>query len=145
MHRSVAVALALCALLASAAPAAAEKEIRLVAYGEGTTVCTVKIHREVIRLFDRNYSFRGSTECPVAVQQTAQAFGGPEVGSYCARFATTCGSSGTTEYSGVDYDISIVAPLGQGWLPPFPDGVCSGIGTDNLRCSFHASGPLYVY
>jgi hypothetical protein len=131
------------ALLAAAAPAQARetqlptKEIQLVAYGEGTTICnvTVSMGRIYPHLFFPPYSFQGETNCSAAVQQTGHAWSGDASGNTCSTFGTTCRSGGEVMGAfAVGYDITVTAPRGQGWVA-LPDD-CSGAGTDFLRCHF---------
>ena len=137
------------ALLAPAPASALQNKIVLVAYGEGTTTCTVTANN-VHKMFwggEERYEFFGRTECSTAVQQSGQATLGNadpslvEVAPLCSRFATTCSSAGAVqgpEYQqgvgGLGYRVTLVAPPGQGWVASPQQ--CAGAGTDNLTCTF---------
>ena len=111
----------------------APAEVALTAYGEGVpTTCTIDVIKGM-------RSFGGTTSCSRAVTQTAQAStsGGATVtGSLCSGFRASCTSSGTTigPYATLRYRVTLVAPLGQGWVAPPSE--CAGAGTDKLDCTF---------
>ena len=141
------LAAAAVALLAPAPASALQNKIVLVAYGEGTTTCTVTANT-AHRMFwggEQRYDFMGRTECSVPLEQTGQATlstaVGTASGALCSGFRATCSSSGDVqgeEYAqgvgSVRYRVTLRAPLGQGWLNA-PES-CAGVGTDNLTCTF---------
>lgn len=143
----VAAAFALAVVLATASPAAAETQV-FVAYGEGTTACTIRVDKAVRGIVQTTHVyFHGETECNVPVEQYAQASiegsGGDAdaVGSACSAFTTTCSSGSWALGDGgwskpVRYRVKLRAPLGQGWVSS--PAACSGVGTDNLDCVFEA-------
>ncbi len=121
------------------APASAER-VALVAYGEGTTTCTVTVTAT-------NYAFStwnkgsGVTSCSVALEQT----GSLSTGGSCGGFIARCEASGTFQDEAdqgftTHFRVTLVAPLGQGWLAPADK--CSGVGTDRLACTFSATSFL---
>lgn len=133
MHRPVAVALALCAFLALAAPASA-KQHKLVAAGEGgPTVCTLE-YKNSLRMFTRFVSASGTVDCSAPVQQNSQINAGGDAGNVCSGVMARCTSSVSSDWDSYTWDVQVIAPRGQGWL--VGPSSCSGIGTDNLRCSF---------
>ena len=133
MHRCAALAITLCALLALAAPASA-KQFKLVAAGEGApTVCTLE-YKNYLRMFTRFVRAEGSVDCSAAVQHNHQLRAGSDLGNLCSGVMLACTSSVSSDWDSYTYDVQVIAPRGQGWLTG-PTS-CSGIGTDNLRCSF---------
>ncbi len=109
------------------------RRFALVAYGEGTTECTVGVAK--YRLYD-NTNFAGWTDCAVAVQQTGQISWAGGAGPLCSGFVRSCKSDGSApgRYPDVHYRVTLVAPRGQGWIAPPAE--CSGAGTDRLDCTF---------
>ena len=112
---------------------ATAKRSAVAAYGTGTTSCTINATRT-------GSSFEGTTDCSGAVLQTAQAtMTGPSpavTGPLCTGLRASCRSagSGSGAYTDVSYRITLVAPLGQGWIASPKE--CSGAGTDRLECRF---------
>lgn len=111
----------------------------LVAYGEGTTTCTVKVSRSLRAGTLDTWDFEGATDCSVPLPQTAQAWMTGEstvFGPLCSGVRASCRSAGSAvgDYRGVGYHVTLVAPLGQGWIASPAE--CSGAGTDNLDCTF---------
>ena len=150
------VLIAFCAFAGVTAPASAEQRARdiipVVAYGEGTTTCTVTIEHTATLVtmpdIPPSYDVHGYTQCDRAVQQTArvshaEALRDPVYGALCSAFATSCSSSvsGYGFAGVVTYKVTLRAPAGQGWITA--PGECSGVGTDNLQCSF--TGRLIDY
>src|SRR5687768_2960039 len=143
------LAAATVALLAPAPASALQHKIPIVAYGEGTTTCIVTVN-SVHRLLyggEQRYDFHGRTECDAAVEQSGQAWLNHRTPSLvvtaplCSGFRAACESRGSAQ--GEDYAIrtgpasyrvTLRAPLGQGWVTAPTD--CSGVGTDNLTCTF---------
>ena len=131
--------------LASAAPASAERAV-LVAYGTGVpTTCTISAS-VVERLLITWITADGRTDCDRAIQQSGQLVAELGGGALCSGFRPICTSSGGwTTYDEHDlgregtatYEVTLRAPLGQGWIAPADK--CSGAGTDNLRCTFVAT------
>ncbi len=136
------------ALLAAAPPAAALTNV-FVAYGEGTTRCTITVskyvdHGSIWTGGTERMKFYGATECDVPLEQTGHASvpgdaEWPAVdGGLCSGFRTSCRSGVDRVPQANDppatYRISLRAPLGQGWVGVPTD--CSGVGTDNLKCEF---------
>ena len=137
------------ALLAPAPASALQHKIALVAYGEGTTTCVVTTNK-VLKAFwggETRYEFFGRTECSVPVQQSGQAqlaHDDPslvEVAPLCSAFTARCESRDYVqgvEYQngtrGMTYRVTLRAPHGQGWLTA--PQTCSGVGSDNLTCTF---------
>ncbi len=139
------------AALGLAAPAAAET-VELVAYGEGVTTCLVRV--TATDEWGQSNAADGTTTCSTAIEQSGQVRGhvpGVSTGSLCSGLRTACesyaswhdydeedaGVGGTPEAT---YDVALRAPLGQGWVAPADR--CSGVGTDNLRCTFTARSVL---
>ncbi len=152
----VALVLACLAVLCAAAPADARRVV-LVATGEATTTCTIAME-QVEYAWSDMFEFTASTDCDVPVQQTAHAwlpYGccldtiGAD-GGVCSAFRTWCASGlgevqEPNQYSPMRYEVTLVAPRGQGWVGiaetpwwPGPYDECSGVGTDNLKCLFVA-------
>ena len=108
------------------------RTLAVATYGEGATECTISLNKGA-------RSFRGTTSCTAAIEQTALAStsGGASVtGTSCSGLRTSCTSSGTTagDYTTLTYRVSLRAPAGQGWVASPQE--CSGAGTDNLECEF---------
>ena len=121
--------------------------LAFVAYGEGTTACTVTLTKRTgqdLNTVDYGTRFSGRTECTTALPQTARATvpsdgSAPALdGGLCSATTTVCSSGGNLNNllntQPLTYRITLRAPLGQGWVgaPNF----CSGVGTDNLKCDF---------
>jgi len=146
MKRLLAASTAVIAL-AFASPAAAETQI-FVAYGEGTTACTIQVDKAVRGITQTTHAyFHGQTECNVPVDQYAQASiegsGGDAgaIGSACSGFTTFCSSGSWALGDGgwskpVRYRVKLRAPAGQGWVSS--PAACAGVGTDNVDCVFEA-------
>ena len=133
--------------LAAAAPASAERVV-LVAAGDGaTTTCIVQA--TATDHWTQYNAADGTTSCTVAVEQSGQVRGhvpGVSTGSLCSGFTRECHSSvmwhdfdeqdaGVSNTPESTYEMAVRAPNGQGWVSA-PAQSCSGIGTDNLRCTF---------
>ena len=139
---------------AALAPATAEAATAaFVAYGEGSTICTIEVHKysddgSIWTDGEDQTIFHGKTDCNVPVEQTGHAFvpvddRGPSLdGGLCSGIRTDCFSGddgwgvGWMVYNDqpVTYRVSLRAPLGQGWLGAPTH--CTGVGTDNLKCEF---------
>src|SRR5688572_27787122 len=122
-----ALILALALALLAAAPASADRMV-LVAYGEGTTNCTVTV-TAIDHPFSEWNSSDGTTECSRAIQQS----GDLTPGGTCSGFMTTCVTSGGWHESestsnSATYTVTLRAPAGQGWAAPVNS--CAGSGTD---------------
>jgi hypothetical protein len=139
------------AALALAAPAAAappdladhqDRESVLLAYGEGVTECTVQVEKNTpwLAIEYPRWNFGGTTSCNAAVQQSGQArLGTTYTAPLCSGLRTTCtsiaGGTGNGPMAGtVTYDVTLTAPLGQGWVAA--PSHCAGVGTDWLTCRF---------
>ena len=143
--------LALAAFALPATPAAAngyfgapETQI-FTAYGTGNTLCTIQVRKWVDQ--SGGTFVDGETGCNAALQQTVQASmqaGGGEPaadGPVCSRVGTTCYSDAAIadeeDWIGRgQIHVKLIAPNGQGWVGSPKD--CTGIGTDNLTCTFQA-------
>ena len=115
------------------------KEVQLVAYGEGVTVCdvTVSLGRVAPHLFFPPYAYEGETTCTAPIEQTGRAWTSLETGPLCSTVGMICRSAGESMGgSWAKYHVTLRAPRGQGWIA-VPDD-CSGAGTDNLDCTFTA-------
>src|SRR5688572_5182833 len=135
-------------VLVVAAPAAAETEV-FVAYGEDNTVCTIQVSKLILNWShpETTAMVQGHTDCNVALEQTARAWMDPSAispgadGGVSSCFSQSCGSAewvdgGDTWPEPVQYRLRLRAPAGQGWIGSPVN--CSGIGTDNLDCTFQA-------
>ncbi len=157
-----AVLLSAIVTLVAAAPAAATSApdvFVLAAYGDATTTCAVTLETEQWTTWGSEgdgwptYRFTGRTDCTAPVQQSGEAWltnDDPSLVAYawpCELFGPSCESTGSaggyqTPYADhppgpVKYHVRLRAPLGQGWATA-PDA-CSGVGTDNLDCTFTSS------
>ena len=144
------------ALLVAAPPAARAGTEVFVAYGTGVTACQITIGKSQEGPLDGpdQTEFYGRTDCTEPVQQTGRAMvpagiGDPAAldGGLCSSFSTDCYSGGFQYDNGpydepMQYTISLVAPLGQGWIGAPTN--CSGIGTDNLRCTFTVDDTVWI-
>src|SRR5687768_6813814 len=74
--RTVTASLAALALtLCVAAPAGARTYAELVAYGTGTTTCSILLYKQAtIGNRFQEYNFRGTTDCSKPIEQTGRAF-----------------------------------------------------------------------
>ena len=131
-----------------AVPATAVQEV-FVAYGTGATACDITVAKRTgwtdpTDLNKYGTMIRGVTDCSAPVAQTGHATV-PASGSYpaldgglCSATRTVCSSGGTwmniLHNQPVTYRMSLRAPVGQGWIGAPTN--CSGIGTDNLNCTF---------
>lgn len=72
---------------------------------------------------------------------------GDLVGELCNADSTDCYSGGS-QYDRGEYDapmrytIHLTAPLGQGWIGAPLN--CSGVGTDNLKCTFTVDDEVWL-
>jgi hypothetical protein len=147
MRSYVTAAVAVAALII-AAPAGAATTA-LVAAGQGTTTCTVEMHKftdtgSIWTGGESTTEFRGTTDCSVPVDQTAHAFVAADAdsptldGGFCSGVRTTCTSGlvgwGFENGNPMTYEIYLRAPSGQSWVGD-PSN-CTGVGTGTLRCSF---------
>ncbi len=114
------------------------RESFVVSYGTGETHCTISAYKDP---GGWNWDeFEGITDCNHRVQQTAQTSvvgpSGTVSGPLCSGSQWRCRSAGTAygTFDDVRYQISIVAPYGEGWIAAPSE--CSGAGTDNLKCTF---------
>ena len=110
-----------------------------VAYGEGTTRCTITALREQRIGTANTWDFEGYTSCTATISQSGQAWlsgAGTAFAPLCSGVRSWCRSEGaaTGNYSDVHYRVTLVAPLGQGWVASPEE--CSGAGTDRLECTF---------
>jgi hypothetical protein len=145
---AIAAVTSLVLALAVAQPAAGETEA-FVAYGEGDTVCTIWVSKQLSEYAGSQSAAiaSGRTECNVPVEQSVVAWmdasesnEAAEAGE-CSGFTTSCESwtwvtGGPVWPQPAQTRVHLTAPLGQGWV-----GVptnCSGVGTDNLTCTFQA-------
>jgi hypothetical protein len=133
------------AALVPAQPAAAEV---FVAYGNGLTVCEIRVEQHVLNVFGFTMRAFGTTDCNTPVDQTSEAtMGGNFDAPPCSGVTRHCYSGMPGEHEGftsyyasgpwygpLRYTVALRAPDGQGWLGA-PTG-CSGVGTDNLKCVF---------
>ena len=147
MLRRLVIAAVLAAASLGAAAPAAQAEF-FIAYGTGLTNCSVTMKYEYVLLAPW-WRAKASVDCDKPVEMTAHAYGN-EYFSFepCSGFRDRCASSEPPEgeagwsegpgLNGLVYDVTLRAPVGQGWLGA-PD-YCTGIGTDNLRCRFEETG-----
>ncbi len=110
----------------------------VASYGTGETTCTISARMNAAGPDYRD--FEGITDCSRDVQQSAQAWvvgaSGSAAAPSCSGWQALCRSAGWAygSYSDVHYQISITAPNGEGWVAAPSE--CSGVGTDNLKCTF---------
>ena len=153
--RTALATLALTAAGALLGAQAAEATQVFVAYGEGLTRCTIKVKKRGMKPGMggvRETEFEGRTDCSVPIEQSGHAIvpKGSESydldGGLCEGLRATCVSGGYQRNQGtwsadMIYTVKLRAPLGQGWLgAPEP---CTGVGTDNLQCTFTAGNSFY--
>jgi hypothetical protein len=144
VKRAALLAVAVAAV--AAAPAQAEV---FVAYGEGVTLCTIDVLHSshggnIWTGGEPEMSFHGEVACNEPVEQTGHAWVPADLnwpaydGGFCAGFTTRCYSGQedirTQNSMPMTYELTLRAPLGQGWLGAPRN--CTGVGTDNLRCVF---------
>lgn len=143
------LAAATVALLAPSPASALQHKVPVVAYGQGTTKCTITVN-SVHREFwggEQRYDFFGRTECDAAVEQSGQAWLNHDNPSLvataplCSGFRAACESRGFVQGEDyaigtgpASYRITMIAPRGQGWVTAPND--CEGVGSDNLTCTF---------
>ena len=121
-----------------------------VAYGTGVTRCDITLKKrtgEDLMTSAYGTAYSGKTDCTAPVNQTARARVAADGsvpaldGGLCSQLARTCTSGGNLNgmlnRQPLSYRITLRAPDGQGWVgaPAF----CSGVGTDNLVCTFTAN------
>ena len=145
--------LTLALALAGATSAQAATAV-FVAYGEGTTACTIEVHKwtdtgSIWTGGEDQTMFHGKTDCNAPVEQTGRAtvpaygWTAPALdGGLCSGVRASCfsGDDGwgigwqVNNPNPVTYRMSLRAPLGQAWLGAPTH--CTGVGTDNLKCEF---------
>ena len=129
-------------------PATAVQEV-FVAYGTGATTCQITVAKKTGWLYATDLDaygtmIKGVTDCSSPVAQTGHATvpasgSIPAIdGGLCSTTSAVCTSARTLgSYMNpqpVTYRMSLRAPLGQGWIGAPTN--CSGVGTDNLSCTF---------
>lgn len=153
--KRLATALALTLVLATAGTAAAHHHVGVAetqvfaAYGTGNTACLIEVQKYTFAWGEPEARavVEGHSECNVALEQQMVAAmegrdgGADELGSPCADVTTQCDSSAAVDAASDwvgrgQIRIKLRAPDGQGWVGSPKD--CSGIGTDNLTCTFQA-------
>lgn len=156
MRRTLFITLAAAGTLLAATPAppAEAATAVFVAYGEGTTACTIEVHKYaddggIWTGGEDQTMFHGKTDCNAPVEQTGhavvpkQGFDDNALdGGLCSGKRVACFSGddgwgigwGVYNSNPVTYRVSLRAPLGQGWLGAPTH--CTGVGTDNLKCEF---------